>query len=150
MTKRRAWIVLGFALSGLAICLVAALVLVGWWQLTTSCYNHRPPLSSFDLTLDRSRQLQLIEQSQRFAETNGFRFQIVYYNPDHSDFLIDMTRTDVEILEGSNGLDLDSYLITFHNNDCIHPTVLADIKSLVNNFRGALAKIPGAAISEIR
>jgi hypothetical protein len=147
--KRRKWmIVLGGALLALLLCIAGAIGIGVNYQKMTSCYNERPPLRSFVLTVDRSRQTQLIEQSRKFAGENGFKFQIGYYIPDHQGFLIDMTRRDAEILIGNTSIDLDSYLFSINNNDCFHPIVASDVDGLFTNLKTTVGEIPGASISE--
>ncbi len=140
----------GGLLLALLLCLAGGAGAVTWWQKTTSCYNDSPPLRWIDVTIDKSQQKQLTEQFQRFANKNGFRFQIVYYTPNHEEFLMDLTRKDTEILASNTPSNLDLYHVTFHNNDCLHPTVAADLGNLVSDLESFLGQIPSAKISEVK
>lgn len=90
----------------------------------------------------------MIEQSQKFADANGFKFDIVYYTPQGDDFLIDMTRKDVEVVISNNSFHLDKFAVDFVNYDCIHPTVTDDIYDLVDDLLNFLKDIPNATITE--
>jgi hypothetical protein len=94
------------------------------------------------VTLDRSQQKQLIEQSRKFAEKYGFKFQIEYYTFNHENFLIDLRRKDIEIIASNPGFDLGTYFIGFYNYDCIHPTVTSDIQGLVSDLKSHINEIP--------
>lgn len=146
--RKKQYYVVGGVLSGVLLCFVGALATINWWQKTTSCYNDRPPLSSFAVTVDASQQKKLIEQFQEFADKNSFKFGIAYYTPNHEEFLIDLTRHDTEVIGSNTSINLDKYLVTFHNNDCIHPTVASDIVDLVSDLESHIREIPSAIITE--
>ena len=96
MSKNMKSLTTGCLLVGLLFCL-AGVAAVSWYKKTTECFKDRPPLSGFVLTINRSQQGLLIEQSQEFADKHGFKFDVVYYTPNGQEFLIDMTRKDLEV-----------------------------------------------------
>lgn len=132
----------------LLLALGAGFITLRWWEAQTSCYNARPPLHSFVLTIKRSQQDQFIAQSKLFAQRNGFEFGIVYYRPDHQEFLIDLTRKDAEIITSNTSFDLDKYSTSFHNNNCAKPTTAGEIVGLVAGLKQYYLEMPGAQISE--
>jgi hypothetical protein len=117
------------------------------YQKMTSCYNDRPPLRTFTVNINTSQVQKLIEQSQKFADKHGFRFQIAYYTPDGIDFSIWMERKDVEVIARSP-FTPGEFEIGFYNYDCINPTVASDIDGLVNDLRSLISEIPSARITE--
>jgi hypothetical protein len=139
----------GFGLLlGVLLCAAAAMGGLAWWQRMTTCENDRPPLKWIDMTVDIDQQKQLIDQFQEFADKNGFKVGIAYYTPDHKEFLIDLTRKDVEIVISNSPFDLNLYHVTLHNNDCIHPTIASDIGGLYQDLKSFTSEIPSAIISE--
>ena len=143
LARYRKFIVTGGLLLGMLLCLMIAR-----YQQMNSCFKDRAPLRSFIVTLDRSQQKQLIEQSRKFAEKYGFKFQIEYYTLNHENFLIDLTRKDIEVTASNPGFDLGTYFIGFYNYDCIHPTVASDIEGLVTDLKSRMSEIPSVKITE--
>jgi len=143
LTGYRKVIVTGGLLLGILLCLMIAR-----YQQMNSCFKDRAPLRSFMVTLDRSQQKQLIEQSRKFAEKHGFKFQIEYYTLNHEIFLIDLTRKDTEIIASNPGFDLGTYFIGFYTYDCIHPTVASDVDGLVSDLKSFMSEISSARITE--
>ena len=122
---------------------------VSWYKKTTECFKNRPPLRGFVLTIDKSQQKLLIEQSRKFADKHGFKFDIVYYTPNGEEFLIDMTRQDAELtVSNPSSSDRGKFYVYFYNYDCLHPTVASDIDDLVNDLKRSLSEIPKARIIE--
>ena len=117
------------------------------YQKTNGCYNDRPPLRSIDLSIDTSQSQQLIEQSKKFADKHGFKFQIAYYARNGTDFSIWMERKDVEVVT-SSPFKTGDFSIEFYNNNCLHPTVASDIVDLVSDLKSLVSEIPSATITE--
>jgi hypothetical protein len=145
LARYRKLIVTGGLLLGMLLCLMIAR-----YQQMNSCFKDRAPLRSFMVTLDRSQQKQLIEQSRKFAEKYGFKFQIEYYTLNHENFLIDLTRKDIEIIASNPGFDLGTYFIGFYNYDCIHPAVASDVDGLVSDLKSSINEIPSVTITDER
>lgn len=143
LARYRKLIVTGGLLLGILLCLMIAR-----YQQMNSCFKERLPLRSFMVTLERSQQKQLIEQSRKFADKHGFKFHIEYYTLNHENFLIDLTRKDIEITASNPGSDLGTYFIGFYNYDCIHPTVASDVDGLVTDLKSSMSEIPSARITE--
>src|SRR5216684_4063429 len=118
VAKPRKQILIASLLFSIFLCIAVGMVMIVWWQKTTSCYDHQTPLRSFVLTLSSSQEKALAEQSQIFAAKNAFKYHIEFFTPDHEDFIIDMTRKDLEILVYNAGNNLNIYHIGFHNYDC--------------------------------
>jgi hypothetical protein len=140
LARYRKFIVTGGLLLGMLLCLMIAR-----YQQMNSCFKDRAPLRSFMVTLE---QQQLIEQSRKFAEKYGFKFQIEYYTLNHENFLIDLTRKDIEVTASNPGFDLGTYFIGFYNYDCIHPTVAWDVDGLVTDLKSLISEIPSVKITE--
>jgi hypothetical protein len=150
LLTRKKWMIAGSLLLAILLCLAGGLGTVTWWQKASNCENNSPPLRWIDVTIGRSQQKQLIEQFQRFADKHGFNLGIVYYTPNHEEFLMDLTRNDTEILGSNSPFDLDLYHVTFHNNNCFHPTVASDLGGLVNDLKNNLNQIPNIKISDVK
>jgi hypothetical protein len=138
---------IGCSFLSLLLCVVGVVALV-WYQKNVECFQERPPLRGFVLTIDRSQQRLLIEQSQKFADKHGFKFDIAYYTPQVDDFLIDMRRKDVEVVISNNSFHLDKFDVSSYNYNCIHPTIASDIEGLVDDLRSLLNEIPNVRITE--
>jgi len=138
---------IGCLLLGLLICL-AGTASISWYKKSTECFKDRPPLQGFVLTINRSQQKLLIQQSQEFANKYGFNLDTAFYTPNGEEFLIDMRRQDVEIIIGNNTFHLDEFDVYFYNYNCIHPTVASDIGDLVDDLKNFLREIPDATITE--
>lgn len=137
---------LGWCLLGISLCTIAGTIFAHY-QKMTSCYNGRLPLRSIHLTIDISQNQQLIEQSEKFADNYGFKFDIAYFTPSGQDFRIDMTRKDIEVITVSP-FKLGEFRIGFYNNDCLHPTVASDIEGLVTDLKSLISEIPSVRITE--
>ncbi|MGA7193784.1 MAG: hypothetical protein WBW94_09145 [Anaerolineales bacterium] len=154
--KHTKWIVAGclsLGLLGILLCLLSGIgvkTMIDKWNSQNSCFNDRAPLSSFTLTLDRSKQNQLIQTSQKFAIQNGFKFHIEYFTPDHEDFVVDGIRKDTEVVIGNTYNYKDIYFVSFYNYDCIHPTIASDIDGLVNDLKSSISQIPTATITDMK
>jgi len=148
LTKRTKLFVVGCFSLGLLACIVGASSLA-WYKKSTECFKDRPPLSRFVLTIDQDEQKLLIEQSQKFADRHGFKFDIAYYTPQGNDFLIDMTRKDIEVTISNTSFDLNKFYVGFYNYDCIHPTVVSDIVDLEDDLKSFINEIPKVMITAV-
>ncbi len=147
LANRSKLFTVGCLLVGLLVCVVGV-VTVSWYKKTTECFKNMPPLRGFVLTIDRSQQKLLIEQSRKFAARHGFKFDVEYYTPQGDDFSVWMDRKDVELVILNTSSDLDKFYINFYNNDCIRPTVASDIGGLFNDLKSLVSEIPDATITE--
>ena len=130
------------------LCCVLTVVAFARYQRTTACFNNRPPLRSFAVTVDRYQERWLIKPSQKFAEKHGFKFQMAYYDQHGRDFSIWMKRKDVEVIAVSP-FKLGEFRIGFYNNDCLHPIVASDIGGLVSDLKSFITEeIPNVTITE--
>jgi hypothetical protein len=134
-------------LLSLFLSTVAGIGIIIRYQQMTSCYNNRPPLREFVVNINTDQSQELIEQSRKFANKHGFRFQIAYYTPDGIDFSIWMERKDVEVIARSP-FTPGEFEIGFYNYDCINPTVASDIDGLVSDLKSLVIEIPSATITD--
>lgn len=133
----------------LLVLLSAALVLIlrTWYQQNYGCQNGKTPIKNYLVTMDANQQEYLIEQSREFANAHEFRFDVAYYTPNHEEFLVDLTRTDMEIII-TNSFTQGEFEISVYNNNCIRPTATSDIEGLVGDLKSLISKVPGATITE--
>jgi len=134
-------------LMGLLFFLAAGMIFVTRYQNATGCRENQPALKSLNVTIDRVQGQQLIEQSRQFAYQNSFRLDVVKFDETNGDIRLRMIRKDVQVIV-RNPVDPAAFEIGFHNYDCIHPTTVADIDDLVNDFKSFISEIPNAAITE--
>jgi hypothetical protein len=151
LTRQRKSIVGGSIFLCLLLCAAAGLGLVAY-QKATSCYRDIPPLRSIDVTIDGrldsvQQSQQLIQQLEKFADQNKFKYEVNYYTPRGDNFSVWIRRKDVEVL-ATSPVDNKGFMIFFYNNDCIHPTVASDIGGLVSDLESYINQIPSAVISE--
>jgi hypothetical protein len=138
----------GFLVLALLLCLAGIVV---WYQKSTDCfYPGKSPINSFTLTIDPTQQGLVIEQSRKFADAAGFKFDIVYYTPQGDNFLIDMRRKDLEVIIANAMLRADEFDVNFYNNDCIHPVIASDTVDVASNLESFIRDIPGAKFAEAR
>jgi hypothetical protein len=139
----------GFLVISL-LCCVLGTVAFTWYQKSIACFNNMPPLESFEVTVDNYQERWLIRPAQDFADKNGFRFDISYYDQHGREFSIWMERKDVQVVI-NNVIDLEEFSVAFYNNDCIHPTVASDIVALEDDLKSFInSEIPNAMITEQR
>lgn len=131
----------------LLACLVSGIGLAIWYQKTTSCYNGNTPLKSFTANIDATQQAQLIEEFRKFGTKNGFKFHIAYYTPNHKQFLIELTRKDIEVI-ASDPFDSGEFIVGFYNHDCIHLTAVSEIGGLVSELKDFISEVPNVMITE--
>ncbi len=147
LTNRSKPFVVGCLVLGLLFC-STGVATVGWYKRSNECFENRSPLTGFVVIIDEGQQKLLIEKSQKFAGRYGFKFDIVYYTPQSTHFLIDITRKDVEVIISNTSFDLGKFYVYFYNYDCIHPTVASDIGDLVDDLKTLVNEIPDAKITE--
>jgi hypothetical protein len=69
-----------YLLFGRLVCLGGGIAKTRY-KKATECFNDRPPLSSFVLTIERGQQKFLIQQSQKSADQHGFKKDISHFMP---------------------------------------------------------------------
>ncbi len=143
--RLRRWFVRG--VIALVVVCIGCATAFQQWQRYSSCFNDRPPLRWFDVTVDKGQQALLIKQVQAYARKNNLDLGMVYYTPDHAEFLMDLTRNDVEIAASNTPFDFTLFHVIFYNNDCIHPTNASDITALVNELKAMISTVPGTKIT---
>jgi hypothetical protein len=129
------------------ICLAIGIATIAKYQQIYGCYNNRPPLISFDVSIDPSQSQNLVDQLMKFANKNGFSYDVSYYSQDGEDFSVWMERKDVEVIARSP-FTRGEFRIGFYNNDCVNQTTITDIESLVVDLKKFLGEIPNIEISE--
>lgn len=154
--RSKFWTGIGGVLLLILLCFAGGVFGIARYQKMTSCfgYDNRPVLASFEITINASQQQQLVEQFQKFAEDNRFKFHLGYLHsgyqtptPDRRPFLIHLERKDIGI-DAINHRAVGEFMIVFYNNDCIHPAVASDIESLVSDLKSRFSEIPNAVITE--
>lgn len=145
--RRKLYYAIGCILPVILLCLVGGIRAIKWYQQMTDCHDGNLPLRSLEVTIDVSQQPQLIEQFNKFAEENDFKFHIIKYTPNGEDFLLQLTRKDLEV-SATNPFALGEFKVGFYNNDCTHPTAVSDIDGLVNDLKSYISEIPGATITD--
>ena len=147
MERRKLYYAIGCILPVALLCFVGGIRVLKWYQQMTDCHDGNLPLRSFEVTIDISQQPQLISLN-KFAEENDFRFHIIKYTPNGEDFLLQLTRKDLEV-SATNPFALGRFSkVGFYNNDCTHPTVVSDIDGLVNDLKSYINEIPNVTITE--
>ena len=145
--RKKLYYAIGCMLLFILLCLGGGIGTVRWYDMWISCHNGRSPLESLEITIDVSQQQQLIEQFNKFADKNSFKFHIIKYTPNGEEFLIDLIRKDIKVI-ARNPFTLGEFKVGFYNNDCIHPTVASDIDGLVSDLKNLISEIPNATIVE--
>lgn len=137
----------GFLAIGL-LCCVLGTVAFAWYRKTIACFSNMPPLRSFVVTVGNYQERWLLKPSQEFADKNGFRLDVSYYDQHGREFSIWMERKDVQVVI-NNVIDLEKFAVNFYNNDCIQPTVASDITDLEDDLKSFINnEVPNAMITE--
>jgi hypothetical protein len=147
LVNRSKLVVIVFLLLVPLLCLAGGVALATRYQQIYGCYNGRLPLRSFNVTIDTSQSQKLIEQLLKFADKNGFSYELSYYSPNGEDFSIWMERKDLEIITRSP-FTRGEFEIGFYNYDCVDPTLASEISSLVSDLEGLIGEIPNVTITE--
>jgi len=145
--NRSKLVLMSFLLLLPLLCLAGGVALAKRYQQTYGCYDDRPPLRSFNVTIDNSQSQMLIEQLEKFANKNGFSYKISYYTPNGEDFSVWMEREDVEVVTASP-FTRGEFKIGFYNNDCVDPTLASEISGLVSDLESFVGEIPSVTITE--
>jgi hypothetical protein len=133
----------------LLVLLSAGVVLTlrTWYRQDYDCQTGKTPIKDYLVTMDATPPQTLIEQSRGFATEYGFGFDVVYYTPNHQEFLVDLTSKNIEITI-TNSFAQGEFEVSIYNNNCIHPTQIGDISGLVQGLQSIINKIPNATITE--
>ena len=138
--------ILSFLLIAL-LCLAGGMIWTIRYQQLYGCYDNRPPLRRFSITIDPKQSQQLIQVLTMFANKNDFKYKIAYYGRTGEDFSFWMERKDLEVITTSP-FTRGEFNIGFYNHDCVHPTLDSDIENLVNDLKNYLGEIPDITITE--
>jgi hypothetical protein len=130
-----------------ALSLLAIFGLRAWYRHSTDCQYGKLPLRSFFVNVDAVQHEELIHQAQEYAVKHDFKFDVVYYTPNQDQFLVNLTRKDVQIII-SNPFKSGEFKIGLYNNDCLHPAQVSDINGFVQDLQTSINKIPDATFSE--
>jgi len=98
---------------------------------------------SIVVTIDTSQRDEFFDQLRKFADKHDFTIRIDAQPSGAEDFLIFMTREDVEIA-GGNYFSPGEYKIFFYYANLLHPApesvlddLISDLQSFINEIRNS-------------
>ena len=98
------------------------------------------------ITIDTSHRQELFDQLGKFADKNDFTIVIDAQPSGAEDFLIYMTREDIEI-SGANVFHPGEYELGFYHADLLHPASELAFDDLISELKSFVSEVPGAMFS---
>jgi hypothetical protein len=98
------------------------------------------------ITIDTSRREEFFGQLRKFADEYDFTILIDTRAKSNEDFLIYMTRGDIEI-SGANVWTPGEYDIAFYHADLLPPAPESTFDELINALESFVSEVPGAIFS---
>ena len=98
------------------------------------------------ITIDTSYRQEFFDQLQKFADEHDFTIQIDAQPSGAEDFLIYMTRGDIEI-SGANVFSPGEYQLGVYHADLLHPAPDSAFDDLINDLKRFVIEVPGAIFS---
>ena len=98
------------------------------------------------IAIDTSQRQEFFDQLQKFADKHDFTIQIDVQPSGAEDFLIFMTREDVEIA-GGNYFAPGEYKIFLYHADLLHPAPKSVLDDLVSELKSFVSEVPGTTFS---
>jgi hypothetical protein len=99
-----------------------------------------------DIFIDVSQRQQFFDQLRKFADKYGFTILIDTRSSGSEDFLVYMTRADIQI-SGDNAFAPGDYGFGFYDADRQHPVSESVLDDLVSDLKIFVSEVPGATFS---
>jgi hypothetical protein len=99
-----------------------------------------------DITIDISQREEFFDQLRKFADKHDFTILIDAQPSGDEDFLIYMTREDVEII-GDNAFTPGEYGFGFYHADLLHPVSELAFDDLIGDLKSFISEVPDATFS---
>jgi len=144
LTKRKKMIMRSCLLSGILLSILGC---VGIKNMTHQKQRYpQEAQRSIVVTIDTSRRDEFFDQLRKFADKHNFKVQIDVQPSGPEDFLIYMTREDVEIA-GGNYFAPGEYKIFFYHADLRNSAPESVLDDLVNELKSFVSEVPGTTFS---
>jgi hypothetical protein len=101
---------------------------------------------SVDITIDTSHREEFFDQLRKFANKHNFTILIDPQPSGVGDFLIYMTREDIEI-SGANVFAPGEYGFGFYHADLLHPAPDSAFDDLIVDLKSFISEVPGATFT---
>jgi hypothetical protein len=98
------------------------------------------------ITIDTSHRQEFFDQLRKFAEKHDLTILIDAQPSDDEDFLIYMTREDIEI-SGANVFAPEEYQLGFYHADLLHPAPESVFDDLISDLESFISEVPSATFS---
>jgi hypothetical protein len=144
LTKRKKMIIGTCLLLGILLCIFGC---VGIKMMTPQKQRYpQGAQRSVVVTIDPSHRQEFFDQLRKFADKHGFTILIDAQPSGVEDFLIYMTREDIEI-SGANVFAPGEYQLGFYHADLLHPAPESAFDDLISDLESFINEVPGATFS---
>jgi hypothetical protein len=138
----------------LSLCFVAMACVFGFTRITSLLNmmqigsSGQAPVRSLRITLEESQREQLFDQFRNFADKHGFQFHISDYGTGGEDYLIEMSRNDINIDASIIHPDPKIVSIGFYARYPGYPVDEKTVDDLLNDLKSFIREIPNVTITE--
>jgi hypothetical protein len=144
LTKRKKIIMGSCLLSGILFCILGC---IGIKMMTPQKQRYPQDAKRIvDVTIDTSQREKFFDQLRKFADKHDFTIRIDPQPSGAEDFLIYMTREDLEII-GDNAFAPGEYGFGFYHADLLHPASDSAFEDLISDLESFINEVPGATFS---
>lgn len=144
LTKRKKLIMVACLLLGLLLFILGC----AGTNMTTPQKQRYPQEAqrSVVITIDTSHRQEFFDQLRKFADEHDFTIAIDPQPSGTEDFLIYMTREDIEI-SGANVFAPGEYQLGFYHADLRHPAPESVLDDSVIELKSFVIEVPGTTFS---
>jgi hypothetical protein len=145
LTKYKKMIVGACLLFGILFCILGC---VGLKMMTKTpdSSSRKLPTRKVTITIDISHRQEFFDQMRKFADKHDFTILIDAQPSGAEDFLIYMTREDIEI-SGLNVFAPGEYRLGFYDANRRQPAPKSVLDDLVSDLKRFVNEVPGTTFS---
>jgi hypothetical protein len=144
-TKPIKFIIVACLLLGILLCALGCLG-VKMTEKTTDNSSGQLPRRKVEITIETSQRQVFFDQLREFADKHDFTILIDAQPSGAEDFLIYMTRDDVQI-SGANPFAPGEYKFGFYDADRQHPVAETVLDDLIGDLESYISEVPKATFS---
>jgi len=144
LTKRKKIIIGSCLLSGILFCILGC---IGIKTMTPQKQRYPQDAKRIvNVTIDTGQREEFFDQLRKYADKHDFKITIDAQPSGTEDFLIYMTRGDIEII-GDNAFAPGEYGFGFYHADLLHPAPDSAFDDLISDLESFINEVPGATFT---
>jgi hypothetical protein len=144
LTKRKKIIIGSCLLPGILFCVLGC---IGIKMMAPQKQRYpQEAQRSVVITIDTSHRQEFFDQLRKFADKHDFKILIDTRSSGSEDFLIEMTREDIEI-SGANVFAAGEYQLGFYHADLLHPAPESTFDDLISDLESFINEVPDTTFS---